>query len=214
MWINRFKNCFFRIHKVLLSIWVVLWCVITFFAKRELYICDVSDLELVLQQYYTFFYPAGLILLMVVTFYPFLEGEGRELLYAYQRNYAFEALIVLGLMSLLLLFSVLIFWDSVLNNPFQFVLKNIILLLFFTGVCYFLLYAFKRMTIMIIGAVLILLVVNMNPFGLLNVLQYDVKSQTNLELICFMKEHLLIGSACFISAMFINKRYCQYTAGL
>lgn len=210
MLINGFKNCFFRIHKLFVAIWITLWIILNIFIKQDLDACDTARVELVLQHYYTFFYPAALILLVIITFYPFIEGEGRELLYVHRRLYMYEAFIVFALVSCLMVFSVLVFWHSVLNNAFQFILKNVIVLWFFTGICYFLLYMFKKVAIMIMGAVLILLVVNFNPFGFLDVLQYDVTTQTNFELIWFMKEYLLMGAVCHVLAIVMNKAYCGY----
>lgn len=210
MLIYRCKNYLFQIYRLFLVTWFVLWVILTICIRDIANTGDTANLEIVLQQYYRFFYPISLIILMVVTFYPFLEGGGRELFYVNHRFFIFEVLMTFVLLSIVLLASVLIFWNTSLSNPFQFGMKNIIIIFCFAGVCYCLLYTFKSMTVMIILSALFLILTNLNPFGLLNVLQYGITSQTNLELLFFMKEYLIIGVIGFCFGTIMNKRYCKY----
>jgi len=192
----RVTNCICRIYKSLFLIILLLWGVMPLLARKALQISGINNAELILQRYYSFFYPGCLIILAAIVFYPYIEGEGRELLYVHQRMYLLEAFIPFIILTVLMMISVYFYWEEVLNHPFQFCIKNMIILFCFTSLCYFFLF--------FLAAVL-------NPLKILNVLQYEEIKQTNWELLYSMKEYILISFICLIIAIILNKIYSKYT---
>lgn len=207
----RVTNCICRIYKSLFLIILLLWGVMPLLARKALQISGINNAELILQRYYSFFYPGCLIILAAIVFYPYIEGEGRELLYVHQRMYLLEAFIPFIILTVLMMISVYFYWKEVLNHPFQFCIKNMIILFCFTSLCYFFVYAFHSITVMIIICFLFFLAAVLNPLRILNVLQCEEIKQTNWELLYSMKEYILISFICLIIAIILNKIYSKYT---
>lgn len=208
---KRIQNCIFRIYKSIPFILLLLLVVLPIMVNRNVHASKTAYGELVMQRYHSFFYPACIIYMFIIIFYPYIEGEGREILYVYQRMYFVEALIPFLLLCIILCGSVFFCGRDILDNPFQFYIKNVIILFCFCNLCYFLLFAFNSITVMTIVSVIFFLITVLNPFKILNVLPYDIKIQTIAELLYFMREYIFIGLLCLLSALILNKRYDKYS---
>lgn len=213
MFRKRIRNYIFQTYKSFPLFLLFLGGILPALTNRNISTIDITNAELVLQRYHSFFYPICIMYLFVIVFYPYVEGEGRELLYVHQRMHFFEALMLFLSLCMILFFSVFFYWNKVLNCPVQFYIKNIIILWCFLSLCYFLLYAFNNITVMIIGSVLFFLVTILNPLNVLNVLPYEIKTQTNIQIIYSMKEYIIISIVCLLFGLILNKRYHNYITG-
>ncbi|MCM1500653.1 MAG: hypothetical protein NC124_19500, partial [Clostridium sp.] len=175
MFTQRIRNCIFRIYKSIPFIVLLLLVILPMMVHRSIHAANTPEEELVLQQYYSFFYPACIIYMFIIIFYPYIEGEGKEIFYVYQRMYLGEAFIPFLLLCTILCASVVFYGLDILDNPLLFLIKNIIILFCFSGLCYFLLFALNSITMMTIVSVLFFLITVLNPLELLNVLPYNLK---------------------------------------
>ena len=205
---KRIVNSMSRTYKTILLITLILMAILPIIVNTAIKGYDSETAEIILQQNCCFFYPACIIYLIVILLYPAIQEEGKELLYVYQRMYYFEALLPFCILFIFLLLSSIFFWHNIIANPFQFIIKNGILLLSFVNICYGLLYTFKSLTIMIILSVFFFLLSMINPMGLLDVMPYEI--QTNTELLYSMKEYIIISIICFVLGIISNKKYCHY----
>ncbi len=208
---KRIQNCIFRIYKSIPFIILLLVVILPIMVNRNIHASDTIYEELVLQRYYSFFYPGCIIYMFIIIFYPYIEGEGREVCYVYQRMYFLEALIPFLFLCVILCGSIFLYGNTILENSVLFLIKNVIILFCFCSLCYFLLFAFNSITMMTIVSVIFFLITVINPLAILNVLPYDMKIQTIAELLYFMKEYIFIGVFCLISALILNRRYDKYS---
>lgn len=208
---RQLRNMIACTYKSILLLTLLLLVVVPVALRMQLINHSVAVMDNFLQEYYQFFYGAGCIFLFICLLYPYVQGEGRELLYVYYGVPWVELSFLFILLSVELYISVFFWWGSVLSKPFQFYLKNEIIIFFFIAVCYCFLYLFNSIMVMTILAVAVLVITMVNPFHVLETMQYNMEINTNLELIYFMKEYIVIGIILMLGGICFNKRYCKYT---
>ena len=170
---------------------------------------EMETIEWKLQQYLSFFYSASIVFLFVIVFLPYIGEDGREVLYLQRRIHFFE---VVGITSFLVinLLATCCWWKNKLETINFFYIKNFIMIVCFSSLCYFLIYVFKNITVFAIIAFCFFLVTFINPFGLFYVNACNVW-QSGIEILCSMWEYLLMIVICLPIGLYANWKYSDYS---
>lgn len=204
------KNCLTRIYKFLIVVLTVL-LVMDFFAGRAMTSVDFEYKAVTLQGYYSIFYPCCCILLFAVSFHPFVEQDGRELLYVDRRMRFIEALLPAFILSLYMFLNTwLLFWDKI-EFPLRFGIINLIIIFCYSGLCYGLVYLFSDIMPMIMTGFILMLYTISDYAAYMSVIIYpDRDIHTFGEIIDFMSIYLIIGIVGAVVGFIMNKRYRRY----
>lgn len=209
-WVNELRIIKHYMVIPLISI-VVIMPLVVFGEIGRKAVTDISEKEYILQRYMDLFYPLFMLLFFVLCFYSFIEGEGRELLYLKGRLKIIEAGIPLVVLMGLMICTAFIQYRTMVENLPVFLVKNVVVLLTFWGLCYFLAYFFSHMTAVTVIVLILYLLFLAKPAGILSGLYDLVGSKYTIAATLYaMRGWLLADGLLFFVGIFCNKRYQEF----
>lgn len=207
----RLKNYLYSTYK---TIWIPILLVFVVLPVY-VYMCFLhsgrrGEIENIMQQGISLFYPVGVILSATSVHSDFVDGRGREILYLHQRSKVFENLTTLLFYVLCMGLQQCFFWRY-LKFSVMFFFKNVLMLACFVGVCYFGFFFFHNMTQALVFAFIFFLITLTQPMGLFDLFHYNSSRFDSLPaLLLNEKEYLITGGLGWLCGIFANKYYCWY----
>lgn len=208
--LGRIKNCFISTYKSFILV-LLLLIVMDILAFRAMIPSDFENRALVIQQYYSIFYPTCIILLYAVIFYPFTEMDGHEIFYVGSRMKLIEAAIPFLMITVYMFVSTSVLFWSRIEFPARFCVVNFMVIVCFSALCYGFIYCFSGITVMIIATFILMLLGASTQVNFMNTLIFPTnKIHSFTEVMSFMIEYLIMGVAGIVAGVIGNKRYCRY----
>lgn len=158
----------------------------------------------------TLIYPILPIILQITILKEFVEGQGNELLYISKRVKIFEMSSIFIRYIIYMIIPFLIYTKIIGENTYVLFIKTLILVFFYMGLTYFLVYITKSIVIVFIP-VIFLTLNNISTFS--NIFNSFVYYDIMLTKETMIKDNLIfiiLGSVFWIVGYIFNKKLCKY----